>query len=39
MVAKCDIKRRPMGENQEKGNLERDKILKMEMDKPYIEAR
>jgi hypothetical protein len=28
-----------MGENQTKGNLERDKILKMEMDRPYIEAR
>jgi ribosome assembly protein YihI (activator of Der GTPase) len=28
-----------MGENQAKGNLERDKILKMKMDRPYTEAR
>jgi hypothetical protein len=27
-----------MGENQAKGNLERDKIPKMEMDRTYIEA-
>jgi hypothetical protein len=25
--------------NQAKGNLEREKIPKMEMDRPYIEAR
>jgi hypothetical protein len=28
-----------VGENQAKGNLERDKIPKMEMDNQYIEAR
>jgi hypothetical protein len=28
-----------MSENQAKENLERDKIPKMEMDRPYIEAR
>jgi hypothetical protein len=30
-----------MGENKEKGNLERDKIpkMEMEMDRLYIEAR
>jgi hypothetical protein len=27
-----------MGENEAKGNPERDKIPKMEMDKPYTEA-
>jgi hypothetical protein len=28
-----------MGENQAKGNLERDKISKVEIDRPHIEAR
>jgi hypothetical protein len=28
-----------MGENHAKGNLERDKIPKMEMDRSYTEAR
>jgi hypothetical protein len=28
-----------MGENRAKENLERDKMSKMEMDRPYIEAR
>jgi hypothetical protein len=28
-----------MGENQAKGNLERDRIPKMEIDRPYIKAR
>jgi hypothetical protein len=37
MVAKCDIKWRRIGENQAKGNLERDKIPQMEMDRLYIE--
>jgi hypothetical protein len=39
MVAKCDIKWRPMGENQAKGNLKEAKISKMEMDRPHIKAR
>jgi hypothetical protein len=36
MVAKCDIRRRPMGENRANGIVERDNIPKIEMD---IEAR